>query len=175
MRTTEQETRTTTTRRAPAAPGRPPARAPRGRVPGTATAPARAKETVAPDASVRLRSRGGSVRQALRRPPRAPFVLLVVGLMSGGLVTLLLLNTVLAQDSFKVSDLRSSTDQLREQAADLEGRLRVWDQPNAVEEAARRYGLREDRSSPQFIDPGQSSTAATAASAGEPQEEGTDR
>ncbi|MEZ0071857.1 hypothetical protein [Planotetraspora sp. GP83] len=172
MRTTEQETRTTT-RRAPAAPGRPPGRAPRGRVPGTVTAPARAGETVTPDASVRPRPRGGSVRQALRRPPRAPFVLLVVGLMSGGLVTLLLLNTVLAQDSFKVSDLRSSTDQLREQAADLEGRLRVWDQPNAVDESARRYGLREDPSSPEFVNPHPS--AATAASAGEPQEEGTDR
>jgi hypothetical protein len=96
-------------------------------------------------------------------------VLLVVGLMCGGLVTLLLLNTVLAQDSFKLSDLRSSTDQLHEQAASLEGELRVWDQPGAIEEAAKPLGVEKDTSAPRFVRTGPSVGAADAAT---PREEG---
>ncbi|MEU8269486.1 hypothetical protein AB0B89_20290, partial [Sphaerisporangium sp. NPDC049002] len=63
---------------------------------------------------------GGGAAQGTRRAsaPRAPFVLLVVGLLCGGLVSLLLLNLVLAQDSFRVNDLRKTTEQLRQQAQD---------------------------------------------------------
>ncbi|GII53935.1 hypothetical protein Pth03_23240 [Planotetraspora thailandica] len=109
-----------------------------------------------------------------RRPPRAPFVLLVVGLMCGGLVTLLLLNTVLAQDSFKLSDLRSSTDQLHEQAATLENELRVWDQPGAIEEAAKPLGVVKDTAPPRFIKPDKGPDVG-AAGAGTPQKEGVAR
>ena len=67
-----------------------------------------------PRRRVRRRSRGrpaARVRAAAvqRRPARrqrAPFVLLVVGLLCGGLVSLLLLNTVLAQDSIADARLR---------------------------------------------------------------------
>lgn len=54
--------------------------------------------------------------KAVRRPAgrqRAPFVLLVVGLLCGGLVSLLLLNTVLAQDSFTAGQLRKETEKLQ--------------------------------------------------------------
>lgn len=40
------------------------------------------------------------------RPPRAPFVLLVVSLLAVGLLVLLMLNTVLAQDAFRLHDLQ---------------------------------------------------------------------
>jgi hypothetical protein len=143
-------------------------------------APMDGTRTLTPDAPVRVTpagreapeattSRVRPARSAFRRPPRAPFVLLVVGLMCGGLVTLLLLNTVLAQDSFKLSDLRSSTDQLHEQAATLEGELRVWDQPGAIEEAAKPLGVEKDTSAPRFVRTGPSVGAADAAT---PREEG---
>ncbi|ETK36388.1 hypothetical protein MPTA5024_09275, partial [Microbispora sp. ATCC PTA-5024] len=115
-----------------------------------------------------------AVRRAFRRPPRAPFVLLVAGLMCGGLVTLLLLNTVLAQDSFKLSDLRSSIDELHQQAAAQENQLRVWSQPNALSEAAREY-LRDDKSAPQFVTTGPSAAPSGEATPAAPQGEGAVR
>ncbi|MBP2702352.1 hypothetical protein JOL79_00895 [Microbispora sp. RL4-1S] len=102
-------------------------------------------------------ARVAAARRPLRsfhRPARAPFVLVVVGLMCGGLVTLLLLNTVLAKDSFKLSDLRSSIDELHQQAAAQENQLRVWNQPGALDEAARQYQLRADTSAPEFVTTG---------------------
>ncbi|GIH45792.1 hypothetical protein SAMN05421833_101364 [Microbispora rosea] len=151
----------------------------------TATRPAPSREArglpeVAP-APRRVR-RGGSetrpaataratmARRAFRRPPRAPFVLLVVGLMCGGLVTLLLLNVVLSQDSFRLSDLQSSIDELHEQAAEQENQLRQWTQPNAVKEQAAAQGLEPDASPPKFIDAG-----GGAATQEQAQKEGTDR
>ncbi|XVQ88827.1 hypothetical protein ACQP2K_15835 [Microbispora siamensis] len=149
----------------------------------TATRPAPSREArglteVAP-APRRVR-RGGSetrpaatvratmARRAFRRPPRAPFVLLVVGLMCGGLVTLLLLNTVLAQDSFRLSDLRSSIDELHEQAAEQENQLRQWTQPGPLGEQARAQGLDSDTSAPKFIKTGDAAQEQA-------QKEGTDR
>ncbi|MEU6425298.1 hypothetical protein ABZ860_05320 [Microbispora sp. NPDC046973] len=115
-------------------------------------------------------ARATMARRAFRRPPRAPFVLLVVGLMCGGLVTLLLLNVVLSQDSFRLSDLQSSIDELHEQAAEQENQLRQWTQPNAVKEQAAGQGLERDDSAPKFIDAGGGAAAQEQA-----QKEGTDR
>jgi hypothetical protein len=92
-------------------------------------------------------------------------VLLVAGLMCGGLVTLLLLNTVLAQDSFKLGDLRSSIDELHQQAASQENQLQMWSQPGALSEAARPY-VKPDNSAPEFI------TTAPSAGASASQQEG---
>ncbi|MBE3009357.1 hypothetical protein IL992_09120 [Microbispora sp. NEAU-D428] len=149
----------------------------------TATRPAPSREarglTEGAPAPRRVR-RGGSetrpattvratmARRAFRRPPRAPFVLLVVGLMCGGLVTLLLLNTVLAQDSFRLSDLRSSIDELHEQAAEQENQLRQWTQPGPLGEQARAQGLDPDTSAPKFIKTGDAAQEQA-------QKEGTDR
>ncbi|MEU4224518.1 hypothetical protein AB0F17_09500 [Nonomuraea sp. NPDC026600] len=96
------------------------------------------------------------MRPALKRRPsrgrqRAPFVLLVVGLMCGGLVSLLLLNTVLAQDSITAANLRDEiavARQANEEAklanekntgpqqladnAELQGQHRDWDKPNVL-------------------------------------------
>ncbi|NJP22882.1 hypothetical protein OHB01_24180 [Microbispora hainanensis] len=115
-------------------------------------------------------SRATMARRAFRRPPRAPFVLLVVGLMCGGLVTLLLLNVVLSKDSFRLSDLQSSIDELHEQAAEQENQLRQWTQPNAVKEQAAAQGLEPDKSAPKFLDAGGGAAAREQA-----QKEGTDR
>lgn len=115
-------------------------------------------------------ARATMARRAFRRPARAPFVLLIVGLMCGGLVTLLLLNTVLAQDSFRLSDLRSSIDELHEQAAEQENQLRQWTQPGPLSEQARAQDLDYDTSAPKFIDAGNSAMSQQQA-----QKEGTDR
>lgn len=87
-------------------------------------------------------------------------MLLVIGLMCGGLVTLLLLNTMLAQGSYQEKDLRSSIDELRQQAAAQEAQLRRDGQPGALDEAARRYGMVRDDGPPRFITPRPESPAA---------------
>ncbi|WP_182897206.1 hypothetical protein [Microbispora sp. H10830] len=114
-------------------------------------------------------ARATMARRAFRRPPRAPFVLLVVGLMCGGLVTLLLLNVVLSQDSFRLSDLQSSIDELHEQAAEQENQLRQWTQPGPLGDQAAAQGLEPDTSAPEFIDAGGGAAQEQA------QKEGTDR
>ncbi|GII67062.1 hypothetical protein Skr01_71470 [Sphaerisporangium krabiense] len=129
-----------------AAPPSRPARAPRRAVPSR---PARRGPAPASPAPAAAR------RPAAARPrhaPRTPFVLLVVGLLCGGLVTLLLLNTVLAQDSFRVSDLRDSTRELHEQAQDLNKELLRRSQPGAVADEARKRGVRPDNSAPEILD-----------------------
>ncbi|MEO3858372.1 hypothetical protein [Acrocarpospora sp. B8E8] len=95
-----------------------------------------------------------AARPGDRRPPRAPFVLLVVGLLGGGLVSLLLLNTVLAQDSFKYNELRRVTEQLHQQANQEEGRIRDAQQPSGLAEQADGLGLRPDDSAPEFVGEG---------------------
>ncbi|MCC5579420.1 hypothetical protein IMZ11_27690 [Microtetraspora sp. AC03309] len=180
-----------------ASPSARPAAPPSGRAPrATTTTEAPAAGTVPADAElsttvtaepVVVRGRRRPVRRGAvpktaaaaarggRRPPRAPFVLLVVGLLCGGLVSLLLLNTVLAQDSFELSDLRSGTERLRQQADQLDNQVRTLTQPNALDEQARGgSGVGPNGSSPNFVrtDP---EPGARISSEGERQAEGTAR
>src|SRR5690606_7137189 len=70
--------------------------------------PARVRQPAVRRATSGARPRpGGRVR-----PPRTPFVLLVVGLLCGGLVSLLLLNIVLARDSFTATELRRQNKEI---------------------------------------------------------------
>ncbi|WP_066362165.1 hypothetical protein [Herbidospora mongoliensis] len=86
-----------------------------------------------------------------RRPPRAPFVMLVVGLLGGGLVSLLLLNTVLAQDSFKHNELRRVNEQLRQQADAVRGQLRDAGQPGTVAKNGVQHGVSPDDTAPKWV------------------------
>src|SRR4051794_17036652 len=63
-----------------------------------------AAKPAAPRPQARARQRG--------RSPRAPFVLLVLVLLAGGLATMLLLNTVLAQGAFVRADLEKLSSDL---------------------------------------------------------------
>ncbi|WP_433215514.1 hypothetical protein [Microtetraspora malaysiensis] len=134
----------TTTRQAPARPA--PARPTPARPAPVREAPEAGATTTAEPVALRRPRRaarsaasatGAAAARSGRRPPRAPFVLLVVGLLCGGLVSLLLLNTVLAQDSFELSDLRSGTERLRQQADELDNQVRTLTQPGALDEQAR--------------------------------------
>ncbi|WP_459799076.1 hypothetical protein [Herbidospora sp. RD11066] len=90
-----------------------------------------------------------------RRPPRAPFVMLVVGLLGGGLVSLLLLNTVLAQDSFKHNELRRVNEQLRQQADNVKGDIRAKNQPDALSKNGVQHGVSPDETAPKWVGGGQ--------------------
>lgn len=157
-----------------------PARAARG-----VSAPSRPERTVRRAAPPRPARRGAVTRpvtagdavaetarraSAPRSAPRAPFVLLVVGLLCGGLVSLLLLNLVLAQDSFRVNDLRKTTEQLHQQAQDKKTEVMLKSGP---EELARRAkvgdtGMKQDTTAPEFVkvQEGQGASAGQANTVG---------
>jgi hypothetical protein len=62
--------------------------------------------------------------------PRAPFVLLVLGLVVAGLVALLMLNTLVNENSFRIHALTTKQEQLDK-----------LETPGSMEAAARRLGL----------------------------------
>ena len=82
-----------------------------------------------------------SVQRPAFRPPRMPFVLLVVGLLAGGLVGLLLLNTALAQGSFRIHDLQSKSSALSIREQQLQLAVDTAGTPRSLAKAAKKLGL----------------------------------
>jgi hypothetical protein len=87
----------------------------------------------------------------LAAPPRAPFVVLVLGLLGGALVSLLLLNTVLAQDAFTLSELQRGNQQLNERKQALQEDISREGSPAVLYAKARSLGMK-DVERPAFID-----------------------
>jgi hypothetical protein len=81
------------------------------------------------------------VRPRPWRAPRAPFVLLVITLLVGGLVTLLLLNTALAQGAFVIHDLESQSAQLADREQALQQEVAVEASPARLAKRARQLGM----------------------------------
>ena len=75
------------------------------------------------------------------RAPRTPFVLLVLGLLGGGLLALLLLNTALAQGSFRIHDLQRQTATLADRQQQLQLAVDALSTPDQLARSARRLGL----------------------------------
>ena len=74
-------------------------------------------------------------------PPRAPFVALVVALLGGGLVTLLLLNTAIAANSFRMHELQQRTAALNLQEQQLQREIDDKAAPGALAAQARKLGM----------------------------------
>ncbi|MET8334656.1 hypothetical protein [Streptosporangium canum] len=127
-------------RTAPSRGGRP-ARAPRATPQVRRTKPVRTAP-VADPADPAAASAAPAARSG--RAPRAPFMLLVIGLLCGGLVSLLLLNTVLAQDSYKVNELRSANDQLRQKKEELKNANMRLEMPGALSDSSAKQGQGPD-------------------------------
>jgi hypothetical protein len=72
---------------------------------------------------------------------RTPFVLLVVLLLSGGLITLLLLNSSLSQGSFELSELKKKTTELTDEQQALQRDVDRHSAPDALERRARELGM----------------------------------
>jgi hypothetical protein len=73
--------------------------------------------------------------------PRTPFVIVVVAILSAGLVGLLLLNTALAQGSFRVHDLQRKTAALQDREQQLQIAVDAANNPARLAAAARHLGL----------------------------------
>jgi len=91
--------------------------------------------------------KGGAARLARLMPSghtpaaRTPFVLLVVLLLGGGLITLLMLNSSLNEGSFRLSELRKRTTELTDEQQALQRDVDKFSRPDALERRARELGM----------------------------------
>lgn len=99
------------------------------------TAPAR--RTPAKPARPNLRV----VTPVASRAPRAPFLLFSILLVGSGLIALLYLNTVVAQDAFTIHDLERTTATLAEQEQRLRQEIADLEAPDDLALKARALGL----------------------------------
>ncbi|WP_168713659.1 hypothetical protein [Streptomyces sp. A0642] len=97
---------------------------------------------------------------------RTPFVLLVVLLLGGGLISLLLLNSALNEGSFRLSELKKRTTELTDDQQALQRDVDSASEPDALARRARELGM-VPGGSPAFLGPdgkvrGVPSTASAA-------------
>lgn len=83
---------------------------------------------------------------------RTPFVLLVVLLLAGGLISLLLLNSALNEGSFRLSKLKRETTELTDEQQALQRGVDSYSEPDALERRARELGM-VPGGSPAFLNP----------------------
>jgi cell division protein FtsB len=91
-----------------------------------------------------------------RRPgataARTPFVVLVVTLLAGGLISLLLLNSAVNQDSFELNKLRKQTTGYTDEQQALQQEVDGYSDPGALARRARQMGM-VPGGVPVFLDP----------------------
>ena len=80
---------------------------------------------------------------AAARSSRTPFVFLVVGLLGGGLLCLLLINTILDTGSYQISQLQQENVTLAQQTQELQARIAQQQSPAVLAEKARQLGMEE--------------------------------
>ncbi|MGI8433415.1 MAG: hypothetical protein ACR2LE_01530 [Nocardioidaceae bacterium] len=73
--------------------------------------------------------------------PRVPFVVLLVGLLAGGLIGLLILNTTMQRGAYAASDLRARSAALGVRQQNLQMQVAALQQPQRVAQAALRLGM----------------------------------
>ena len=117
---------TDTLRRTPAAPVRPGVR------PGPRTRPVTAPRHTRPVTGPRPRSRA----------PRMPFILLLVGLLGGALVSLLVISTTLAQGSFHITSLQAQNASLAREKQILTNQVAQAENPAVIAQRAEQLGMR---------------------------------
>lgn len=107
--------------------------------------PRTARRATIPSAARRAEPQGPLRRAAARRParpvPQMPFIFLVVGLLGGGLVCLLVLNTILASGAFQLTSLQQANTSLAQHAQALQQQIAQEESPGSIDVQARRLGM----------------------------------
>jgi hypothetical protein len=93
-----------------------------------------------------LRGRAAALARLLpergtNRAARTPFVLLVVALLAGGLITLLVLNSSLNEGSFQVSRLKKQSTDLTDEQQELQRDVDAYAAPDALARRAAELGM----------------------------------
>ena len=92
-----------------------------------------------------------AIARARPRHPRAPFILLLVGLLGGALVSLLVISTTLAEGSYQVTSLQQQNANLAKQEQLLSQQVAQASSPAQIAQEAEDLGMRPDPQL-QFID-----------------------
>jgi len=77
------------------------------------------------------------------RSSRTPFVFLVVGLLGGGLLCLLIINTILDTGSYQITQLQQENVTLAQQTQELQARVAQEESPTVLAAKARQLGMQE--------------------------------
>jgi hypothetical protein len=85
------------------------------------------------------------------RRPRAPFILLLVGLLGGALVSLLFISTTLAEGSYRITSLQQENANLAKQEQMLTQQVAQASSPSQIAQEAENFGMRPNPDL-QFID-----------------------
>ncbi|SHL84389.1 hypothetical protein [Actinacidiphila paucisporea] len=83
---------------------------------------------------------------------RTPFVVLVVTLLAGGLISLLLLNAAVNQDSFQLNKWEKETTGYTDEQQQLQQEVDQYGAPGTLERKARELGM-VPGGNPAFLDP----------------------
>jgi hypothetical protein len=78
------------------------------------------------------------------RHPRAPFILLLVGLLGGALVSLLVISTTLAEGSYRISSLQQQNANLAKQESTLTQLVAQASSPAQIAQEAEAFGMRSN-------------------------------
>jgi hypothetical protein len=137
---------TTTTRPTKAAPAGRPGRTGPKAAPSPDTGAAKPARAAGPVKDTRRAAGTGAARAPVPAarpgvPARAPFMLLVVALLGGALISLLLLNTVLAKDAFTLTELQQSNNLLTQQRQALQEQIAREESPEQLASKAKALGM----------------------------------
>ena len=125
--------------------------------PGKVTAPRHTRPEPRPGTSLRPGSRTAvPPRPARTRPPgarpagarpgarssRTPFILLLVGLLGGALVSLLVISTTLAQGAFRITSLQEQNANLAREQQTLTNEVAQAANPAVIAGKAEQLGMR---------------------------------
>ena len=115
--------------------------------------PARPPRHAPPASHARRACRGsGPPRRGGARPPqrpgaarssRTPFVFLIVGLLGGGLLCLLLINTILDTGAYQITQLQQENATLVQQTQELQARIAQEESPAVLAGKASQLGMQE--------------------------------
>jgi hypothetical protein len=94
----------------------------------------------------------GPTQRPGARAPRMPFVLLVLALLGGALVSMLVLHTILAQDAFTITELQRENRALSQQEEALAEEVLEAESPDELARRAQELGM-EPGGAPRFLDP----------------------
>ena len=121
-----------------------PVTAPRHTRPVTGTGPGPATARPPAPRTARPRPRARSARM--------PFILLLVGLLGGALVSLLVISTTLAQGAFRITNLQEQNASLVRQEQSLTNEIAQAGNPAVIAKKAEQLGMRPNPHLG-FIDP----------------------
>ncbi|HEV3292816.1 MAG TPA: hypothetical protein VG123_27905 [Streptosporangiaceae bacterium] len=77
------------------------------------------------------------------RPSRTPFVFLIVGLLGGGLLCLLLINTILDTGAYRITTLQQQNITLARQTQVLQAQIAHEESPSVLAARAAKLGMAE--------------------------------